>query len=994
MANVSEDTASSTTMPGTQLLRKVTQDPIVLFTLRGPIRTLSDDESPAPVSIRLSSLLTDLNSLNKLQYRENWLSESIVPLLIDSLAEIPSLGLHENAAKALLYKHFSHRNECRHNIKFYDVEHNFIMTTQFLLDNTFPEALRNQHEHIQINVRIRGACRDELIAMARARDIPLSISTKGLESLEAFSPPEVTTVDPDDTTSVVSNTSTLLPPTLASSDMKSDPTTSVNPSTTTQPTSVEPAQYTFVSLSPVIEAARSLTPASLTSSTVTARTKSSKLLSQSSNISILRRPVSAPPEYRATQDTNISTPTVNPHVGGIVTTLPNGRKIMTSQPADPPSSVSFDPVDEAAKRNASWRSSDLTTSPTRSAMTAQRQPPVLHSSVNGTHSSTADVLPSSVNFALTDAESQTVISRWSNRARQVRAPTATSNLWQQYGNRDQLPRRSAPIDIIQQRHEETAAFNAASMPNSFSDISQEPLHSLGDPGNSSLGSNDNRSNHRYEPTAVPPGRITNGFGGQGPSDPPPPPGGWDGPFAGLRYEPDWTKIHLSANQPYHVNPTTDTVYPWYTFHPVYHFIVCHPVAMNIQALDQELFLSRFTIPFHAEKSVKNIYYNTTRLSLEEDIFPFYVKFAATLNFHGVYVPPIHTQTAHDTLGTWFPLLPAHTQHLAAVHHSEFIHKLLLYEKSGLSRFPHLKAIVSQTSDGYQALQDLLAYGCHPLLTTNRQDHVMPRQVNTMSLHTYILHWQRHIFVLFLESTVLSDRYFLEQFVIHMHSSLRMHFQPFLERMSSEIRLSKRLPTAYGPYKLYMTLMTRARSVNLSTDTLTRPPNELSRPTSSSAIRQIAETSFSATDDADFFCIVAAIQHEAGPNCALCNKSGHLIFECPQLRDISSDPHRTRLVLGNLLPSSRQNANSNSPSNRRSPRQQPQRPTRPQQRTNVRQVLIDAGIETPDDALLDSLLNSAADLTNESDARHVNFEDITSPTTNSAPDDTPTGPDFR
>ena len=990
MANVSADTVS--TMPGTHLLRKVTPDPIVLFTLRGPIRTLSDDESPAPVAIRLSDLLTDLTSLNKLQYREHWLAEKIVPLLIDSLAEISSLGLNEDAAKALLYKHLSHRNECRHNIKFYDVERNFIMTTQFLLDSVFPEALRTQQTHIGINIRIRGACRDELIALARARDIPLSIRTAGTESLKVCSLLEVTTVDPDDNTSAVTSMSTLLPPTLTT-DMKSDPTESVNPSTTTQLTSTEPTQHTFVSLSPVIEAARSLTPpASLTSSTVTARPKSSKLFSQSSNISVLRRPPSAHPEY--------ITPQVNPHVGGIVTTLPNGRKIMTSQPANPPSSVSFDPMDEAAKRNSSWRSSDMTISPTRSAMTAQRQTQVLQNSVSGTHQKNANVLPS-------DAESQTVISRWSSRARQAMAPPATSNLWQQYGNRDQVPRRSGPIDIIQQRHEETAAFNAASMPNSFTDISQEPLHSLGDNGNlSSLGSTGNsfrnlktdgdRTRGPFDPTEPAlPGRTINGFGGQGPSDPPPPPGGWDGPFAGLRYEPDWTKMHLSTDQPYHVNPTTDTVYPWYTFHPVYHFIICHPVAMNIQALDQELFLSRFTIPFHAEKSVKNIYYNTTRLTLEEDIFPFYVKFAATLNFHGVYVPPIHTQTAHDTLGTWFPLLPAHTQHLAAVHHSEFIHKLLLYEKSGLTRFPHLKALVSQTSDGYQALQDLLAYGCHPLLTTNRRDHVMPRQQNTMSLHTYILHWQRHIFVLFLESTVLSDRYFLEQFVIHMHSSLRVHFQSYLERMSSEILLSKRLPAAYGPYKLYMTLMTRARSVNLSTDTLTRPPNELSRLTSSSAIRQIAETSFSAADDSDFFCIVAAIQHEAGPNCALCNKSGHLIFECPQLRDISSDPHRTRLVLGNLLPSSRANANSNSNSNRRGAPRQPQRPTRPQQRTNVRQVLIAAGIETPDDALLDSLLNSAADLTNESDAPQVHFDDVPSSGTSLVPDDTaPINSDFR
>jgi len=132
------------------------------------------------------------------------------------------------------------------------------------------------------------------------------------------------------------------------------------------------------------------------------------------------------------------------------------------------------------------------------------------------------------------------------------------------------------------------------------------------------------------------------------------------------------------------------------------------VVIHIQALDQELFLSRFTIPFDEEKSVKNSYYHHMRLMSEEEIFPFYVKFAAMMNFHHVYVPPIQMQTAHDNLGTWYPLLLDRTQHLVAVHHSEIIHKLLLYEKTGIGRFPHLKAIVSQTTDGYQALQDLLA----------------------------------------------------------------------------------------------------------------------------------------------------------------------------------------------------------------------------------------------------------------------------------------------
>jgi len=995
-------------MPGTQLYRKVLpkNDPKVTFSLIGPIR---QSEDPSLGSLRLSDILKDLERLNKLQFADNWMVQQVLPLLAESLM-VADIGLTLDDANVLLYKHFHNPQTCRDFIILSDALDKTSVKPRDLLENVFPEALRSRKPiAIHLQVRIYGPCRQALINLARPRSIPLSISTAdsvvvSVASSSVNTTPYVKTVDIDDDTIAWSATQFLpstvrpRPPALtiqkplvslstlatdeslnvnhnalAASESSSysvattrtsslknpDPDSTLLPVPQLPPVSAHPAHSSSENLSEldpsVAHTATMPSPFDMTtpapSAPVDAWWNSHEPTTVANKPTILRRPSqklaplpassTTPPELKEEEvfpDTLPQAPKVNPHTGGFVTRHTDGTATMTSR-ATPRVSVSFDPYAGVyvppPTSQAVWRSSDLSskndaflTTGRTSVLVDTSRPSTthplgnIHEPARLSHPMSHSHLPRNVNDTEYVSRSTTRTQfpediRLQSPHEKLQSPQGSEPWWSQFRNRAQVPLHPSTDDILLARQRMTEQ-----------------------PSGNPEGRNDRDQQHESSTLTVPP-----------------------------RYEPDWTKIHLTLSDHHIVNPKTNSILPWLSHHPEYGLIKSHPTPMNIRTLDQELFLSLFQVPFNADKNQKNTFYQIPHLDSEDDIFSWYQEFATLLNGNRIYVPPLHTQNAVEAYGEWYHLLPEHTKYYITTHHSRFIKVVLQSSKAGLSKIPTLAPLVNQADkDGYQTLLDLLAHARHPLLTTNRQECVMPRQSNSMTLIRYIELWRRYLYALFLESTVLSDRHFLDQFINRLHSTLRHHFASFLEHMTNRIELNRALPMQYSCAGIYMTLMTRAMATRLPVELITKAPTESARPQQVRGLHTPPTAQYASHNE-----IVAAIERTGPPagrppmNCALCDKFGHMVTDCPQLAAILGNKHRTRLVSGHL----------------RGPRST-------EQRAQIRQVLANSGTEDPSDDLIDLLLASSDTMSDDPDQdRQVTFEDdpasAVPPTMSDSPD---------
>ena len=140
--------------------------------------------------------------------------------------------------------------------------------------------------------------------------------------------------------------------------------------------------------------------------------------------------------------------------------------------------------------------------------------------------------------------------------------------------------------------------------------------------------------------------------------------------------------------------------------------------------------------------------------------------------------------------------------------------------------------------------------------------------------------------------IFSDRYFIQQFMDHMHSSLQQHFGLGIGFLAQTVPIHEPLPLSLSPDQILIKLAQLAQTLKRST-LLTLTPTALSSP--DPVICQLLPAAPLVPQDI----LVAAmdLQHGRGPLlCFWCDDSGHRVHKCPHLKDVASKPHALHLIV--------------------------------------------------------------------------------------------------
>jgi hypothetical protein len=335
-----------------------------------------------------------------------------------------------------------------------------------------------------------------------------------------------------------------------------------------------------------------------------------------------------------------------------------------------------------------------------------------------------------------------------------------------------------------------------------------------------------------------------------------------------------------------VNPDTGLVPVWLAHRPDRGDVHCHPVPLNIQLQDKELFLSAFDRPFEMTFA-KNVLKAFPPYD-GGDFLTWHARVVSHLQAWLFYSPPAHTYREDLPLGIWFSDLRLHTKVDVQNVFGSLLAQALRYKGTGLLFHPAMAQIVQQSENGYEMLYQLAVLHGHPLLQAFPTSPVEPRQDDDCTLSALLVLWISHLQHLTLHGIHLSDRYWIQQFCGSLHPSLRSLLYPMLIKEVNHFYIHDPLPLSFGPSKLYSKLHQFFRHMNQSR-LATASPREVSRST-----QVVRELSVPSPEDDDL--LLAALSSSPAPHCFMCGSKDHVVLACPQYSNIQSNSFARRLLI--------------------------------------------------------------------------------------------------
>jgi hypothetical protein len=273
----------------------------------------------------------------------------------------------------------------------------------------------------------------------------------------------------------------------------------------------------------------------------------------------------------------------------------------------------------------------------------------------------------------------------------------------------------------------------------------------------------------------------------------------------------------------------------------------------------------------------------------------------------MFVPPAHTLRDGKPFGIWFDSLPLDLQRdvvnnfsflLAACIRSR-VHTSLRSERPDI-----LALIQNSTSDGYFLLSDLaLHVGRHPMLCKFGSKNQEPRQSADTTLTKYIADWRQYMHHEILDGSILSDRYFHQQFLHNMHPQVRGRIGNYLLQAVMSIPFKQPLPPSFAPNRLLSHITQHVQHLGtrqlldhtprqlaggptMSTSTYSNPGRSRDQPRSN--------TTASATTSSQIESLIVAAMRTPGP-CLLCRSTEHLFAQCPSLAALRDQPTLVRIL---------------------------------------------------------------------------------------------------
>jgi hypothetical protein len=278
------------------------------------------------------------------------------------------------------------------------------------------------------------------------------------------------------------------------------------------------------------------------------------------------------------------------------------------------------------------------------------------------------------------------------------------------------------------------------------------------------------------------------------------------------------------------------------------------------------------------------------------------------------------------MGVWFdslnPDYQRHAQHTFPL----VLANNLLGTKANLTSQSALANILTHEENGYGILYQLALLGGHPLLTSHPIALPFPKQLDTIPLPKYITQWHHFLYHATLNGLHYSDRYFLQEFIAGLHSSLHLvgtHLTQELLPFKQPPLLHDAVPSSFFPGNLMRYIASFAvgtaclPSLELAPHNFYRPraaasssqPSTGYRPraghtpetrSSRSAIRELQVSDDSAPLSADevlSFTIHAVHQNPTG--CFWCKSQDHRLQECSNAKEALNNS-RCRTIIRHIL----------------------------------------------------------------------------------------------
>jgi hypothetical protein len=380
----------------------------------------------------------------------------------------------------------------------------------------------------------------------------------------------------------------------------------------------------------------------------------------------------------------------------------------------------------------------------------------------------------------------------------------------------------------------------------------------------------------------------------------------------------WTRARFNPdNADYVIDPKTKMFRPWNAERPEYGDITCHPVRLNDVYILRDLFITHFRT---GASTVGYLRSDPKNLKNFSDSFPLFGSNDVQKFFHwhndlvqhcllyGVYVPPAHTLRHDECLGTWFNDLPHCVQVDTEKHFSKALTACLRksMQSSVRQEYPSIANVIQHGyNDGYMILYVLAQKaGKHPLLIRFPSEPYEPIQTIDMTIEQYRIAWTQYLQYRLLDGTIYNDRYFLQQFVRGLHTSINQRIGTQITHAVDKVPIDRALPKTFSPDELTNLVEDFIEYAKLPNTLLTKTPRNYQQQ-SQAGVHAVYNEKLSINaehdDSIDLPAIVAALNNISTSQCYLCLAEDHRMAQCTIYQRLRDNPRAITSLLRQLRP---------------------------------------------------------------------------------------------
>ena len=172
------------------------------------------------------------------------------------------------------------------------------------------------------------------------------------------------------------------------------------------------------------------------------------------------------------------------------------------------------------------------------------------------------------------------------------------------------------------------------------------------------------------------------------------------------------------------------IYPWEYPRPKTGSTINQPVVVNQFLTKRDDFIVRFSggVSVMDSTKMKAFTYNFPSLpdsANKGELMAFLYRVSRFANHFEIYVPPPHTYTAANALGSWHDYLPYDVQ-LCVPTFDLQLHQVLVSKSTNLAGTPKISHLLHELS-GYQILYNMARYAGHPALARTLSPESPPIQ---------------------------------------------------------------------------------------------------------------------------------------------------------------------------------------------------------------------------------------------------------------------------